>query len=70
MTGNTDYVEEAYHRLLAACPAGELVGVNTRYSTKLGFLSYTNHIHMQALCLAAPPVAAAGPTSPAPAAGL
>jgi hypothetical protein len=50
ITDNTDYVNEAYARLLAQC-AGEIVGVNTRYSTELGFLSYTNNVQMEALCL-------------------
>ena len=50
LTGNTDYVDEAYASLTTQCP-GEIVGVNTRYSTKLGFFSYTNEVHMQALCL-------------------
>ena len=50
ITGNTDYVDEAFASLAMQC-AGEVVGINTRYSTKLGFFSYTNEIHMQALCL-------------------
>jgi hypothetical protein len=48
--GDTDYVNEAYAKLLDQC-SGEIVGVNTRFSTKLGFLSYTNKIDMQAMCL-------------------
>ena len=51
ITGNTDYVEQAYHRLLDQCPKGRIVGVNTRYSTSMGFLSYTNKIHIQAICI-------------------
>jgi hypothetical protein len=47
---NTDYVDVAYQRLLAQCK-GDVVAVNTRYSTKLGFLSYTNAIELRALCL-------------------
>jgi hypothetical protein len=50
VTDNTDYVDEAYRDLLAQC-SGEIVGVNTRYSTKLGFMSYTNRVEMQAMCL-------------------
>jgi hypothetical protein len=50
VTGNTDYVDQAYASLTSQC-AGEIVGINTRYSTKLGFMSYTNEVHMQALCL-------------------
>jgi len=50
VTDNTDYVDVAYQRLLAQCP-GDIVAVNTRYSTKLGFLSYRNTVEMQAFCL-------------------
>jgi hypothetical protein len=50
ITNNTDYVDEAYDRLQEQC-SGEIVGVNTRYSTNLGFLSYTNEVKMQALCV-------------------
>lgn len=50
VTDNTDYVDEAYRRLLDQCE-GDIVGVNTRYSTKLGFLSYKNTVEMQAFCL-------------------
>ncbi|MGH7298259.1 MAG: hypothetical protein ACRELB_25190 [Polyangiaceae bacterium] len=50
ITDNTDYVDVAYARLEAQCP-GDIVGVNTRYSTKLGFLSYRNTIELQAFCL-------------------
>jgi hypothetical protein len=50
VTDNTRYVDEAYGRLLAQCP-GDIVAVNTRYSTKLGFLSFRNTVEMQAFCL-------------------
>jgi hypothetical protein len=50
ITDNTDYVDEAYADLVSQCP-GDIVGVNTRYSTSLSFLSYTNVIDMQATCL-------------------
>jgi hypothetical protein len=50
ITDNTSYVNEAYDHLLDQCP-GEIIGVNTRYSTNLGFLSYTNEVKMQALCV-------------------
>ncbi len=50
VTDNTDYVDEAYQRLLAQC-TGDIVGINTRYSTKLGFLSFRNTVEMQAFCL-------------------
>jgi hypothetical protein len=50
ITDNTRYVDEAYASLLSQC-GGEIVGVNTRYSTKLGFLSYRNAVDLQAFCL-------------------
>jgi hypothetical protein len=50
VTDNTRYVDDAYAELLSQCP-GDIVGLNTRYSTKLGFLSYKNTIEMQAFCL-------------------
>jgi hypothetical protein len=50
VTDNTDYVDQAYEQLLSQC-GGDVVGVNTRYSTKLGFLSYKNEIEIQAFCL-------------------
>ncbi len=50
ITDNTDYVDVAYQSLLAQCP-GDIVGLNTRYSTKLGFLSFRNTVEMQAFCL-------------------
>jgi hypothetical protein len=50
ITDNTDYVDEAYAELVSQCP-GDIVGVNTRFSTSLSFLSYTNVIDMQATCL-------------------
>jgi hypothetical protein len=53
LTGSTSYVDDAYASLLAQCP-GEIVAVNTRYSTKLGFFSYTNEVHMNAMCVRSP----------------
>lgn len=50
VTDNTDYVDHAYADLLDQC-AGEVVGVNTRFSTSLGFLSYRNVVEMRAMCL-------------------
>jgi hypothetical protein len=48
---NTDYVDEAYHKLMAGCPRGSLQGISTQYSTSHGFLSWTNIIEMQGLCI-------------------
>jgi len=46
---DTDYVNEAYQRLLKKCP-GAIAAVNTQYSTSHGFLHWTNKIRMKAVC--------------------
>jgi hypothetical protein len=51
ITGNTDYADEAYRALLAQCPDGELQAIEARHSTSHGFLSFTNHLKAQALCV-------------------
>lgn len=51
ITPDTAFVEEAYQRLLAACPGGQLVGVLARHSTDHGPLSYTNRLRLEATCL-------------------
>jgi hypothetical protein len=66
ITDNTDYVDRAYASLLSQCP-GEIVGLNTRYSTSLGFLSFKNVVEMRALCLREPP--RIDPRDPGPAPG-
>lgn len=50
-TGNTDYVNEAYAKLMSSCPNGVITGITTQYSTSLGFFSWTNKVLMQGLCL-------------------
>ncbi|XGC82402.1 hypothetical protein ACES2L_07925 [Bdellovibrio bacteriovorus] len=50
-TGNTDYVDQAYYKLMDACPGGAVSGITTQYTTSLGFFSWTNKILMQGLCL-------------------
>jgi len=50
ITDNTAYVDHAYDELLSRCP-GDIVGLQTRYSSSLGFLSYTNVVEMRAMCL-------------------
>ena len=63
ITDNTDYVDHAYEDLLGQCP-GEMVGLNTRYSTSLGFLSFRNVVEMRAMCLHDAPQAQREPQSP------
>jgi hypothetical protein len=48
---DTNYVDEAYKKIQTECPTGDLQGVNTQYSTSLGFFSWTNTIDLKALCL-------------------
>jgi len=52
-TKQTDYVDQAYQKLMAACPKGSISGITTQYSSSLGFFSWTNKILMQGLCLPA-----------------
>lgn len=48
--GQTDYVDQAYQKLLDSC-AGKITGITTKYSTDLGFMSWTNRVRMEGLCL-------------------
>lgn len=48
---DTNYVETTREKLISQCPKGDLQGITTRYSTDLGFFSWTNKILMQAVCL-------------------
>lgn len=49
---DTKYVDQAFDRLKSQCPNGRIDGINTRYSTSLGFFSWTNKILMRGYCLA------------------
>ncbi len=51
MVGQTVYVDEAFAELRARCPGGKVTGIQTRYSTDLGFFSWTNRIRMKAYCV-------------------
>lgn len=59
--GDTDFADQALARLSAKCPRGRVVGIEARYSTSLGFLSYTNRMKITGYCLReeAPPAASA-----------
>lgn len=48
---NTSYVDEAYKKLANQCPQGNVTGIATQYYTSHGFMSWTNHIVMQGLCV-------------------
>ena len=48
--GNTEYVERAFNDLKRKCPKGKVVGIQTRYSSSHGFLSWTNILRMVGYC--------------------
>ncbi|BDA79884.1 hypothetical protein LPTSP3_g28140 [Leptospira kobayashii] len=50
---NTDYVDEALHKLIAQCPNGMIQSIGSRFSTDLGFLSWTNRIRLEGSCVVA-----------------
>ncbi len=47
---DTNYVEQAYKKLLIECPQGEIRDVTTQFLTSMGFSSWTNKIFIQANC--------------------
>src|SRR4051812_7023597 len=49
LTGNTDFVDVAYRRLLAECPHGRIVNVSARSTTQLGFLAYRNTMKFEGI---------------------
>ena len=51
ITGDTDYVGDAYTKLMAACPNGAITGLTTQVSTSMNFFSWTNKVLMRGLCL-------------------
>ena len=51
MTGNTDFADTAYDRLLEQCPDGVLRNIEARHSTSNGFLSYKNRLKVHAWCV-------------------
>lgn len=50
-TTQTDYVNQARETLMSKCSKGTIQGPVTRLSTSHGFFSWTNKVHMQALCV-------------------
>lgn len=48
--GDTEFADQAVARLSAKCPRGRVVGIEARYSTSLGFLSYTNRMKITGYC--------------------
>lgn len=52
-TGDTDFADVAYDRLLQQCPDGVLRNIEARHSTSHGFLSYKNRMKVRAWCVPA-----------------
>lgn len=50
-TDNTDFSDEAYHKLVNECPRGRIVNITARYSTDLGFFAYKNKMKLTGYCL-------------------
>lgn len=48
---DNSYADRALERLKKACPDGEIVGIHSRHSTSLSFLSYRNKIRLEGICL-------------------
>jgi hypothetical protein len=48
---DTNFVNEAYNKLQQTCSGGAIQGITTQYSTNHGFLSWTNYVEMQGLCV-------------------
>ena len=46
----TDYVDQAMDRLKGQCPNKKISGIQARYSTALGFLSWTNKVVLHGYC--------------------
>jgi hypothetical protein len=47
----TNYVEKGIEELLSKCKNGSVEQIGTTFKTKLGFLSWTNQIHLVGYCL-------------------
>ncbi len=47
---DTNYVEEAIKKLHDSCPDGSIEQIGTTFKTKLGFMSWTNQIHLVGYC--------------------
>lgn len=50
---DTNYVDQAYRKLMHNCPQGQITGITSQFSTSHGFFSWTNKILMKGLCLPA-----------------
>ncbi len=50
IVGQTDFADNAYRRLMNQCEGGIVTGIQTRYSTSHGFLSWMNEVKMWGYC--------------------
>ncbi len=51
LTGESAYVDEAFEALQDKCKQGRITGIQTRYSTSHGFMSWTNKVVMKGYCI-------------------
>ena len=49
-SGDTAYVDQAYHKLMHACPDGNVCAIATKFYTDHGFFSWTNHVELEGFC--------------------
>lgn len=47
---DTNYADKAVENLRDQCKDGWIHSIGTRFSTSLGFLSWTNKVHIEAIC--------------------
>ncbi|WP_411821696.1 hypothetical protein [Leptospira sp. 'Mane'] len=48
---DTNYVDDALAKLVAQCPNGIVQSIGSRFSTDLGFLSWTNRVRLEGSCI-------------------
>ena len=49
-SGQTEYADDAYRRLMNQCESGTVTGIQTRFSTSLNFFHWTNTVYMKGYC--------------------
>lgn len=47
---DTNYVDDAYHKLQQQCPNGEISSISSQLYTELGFMSWKNRLLLQGVC--------------------
>ena len=49
-SGQTEYANDAFRRLMNQCESGTVTGIQTRFSTSLNFFHWTNTVYMKGYC--------------------